>query len=173
MAHSRGFRNQIRSPRRRTEWFAGVGSQAATALSGVGSTLLGNSIVTTFGEETLVRTRGLLSIVMKTAASVGEGFLGAVGIGIVSTAALTAGVASVPTPVTEVSWDGWLWHTFFALHESLGGGGEHVLQIPIDSKAMRKLETDMSFYAVVEVGVEIGTATADVFLDTRMLAKLP
>ena len=42
----------------------------------------------------------------------------------------------------------------------------------MDSKAMRKLNVQDSIYAIIEVE-EIATATASVFMDTRMLFALP
>ena len=37
---------------------------------------------------------------------------------------------------------------------------------------MRKVDMDMSLYAMLQV-TEIGTAVMDVFFDTRVLSKLP
>ena len=109
MSHSRGFPRRS-SPRRRTEWSEGVGGNAVTMISIGGNTLLGSFLVTTFGEETLVRVRGLLHCVLTAATAVGDGYFGAVGIGLATTAAVAAGAASVPTPITELGWDGWLYH---------------------------------------------------------------
>jgi len=113
----------------------------------------------------------------------GDGFVGAVGIGIASLAAVTAGIASVPTPITEEGADNWLWHRYFRISSPFATGTTAVnglamnvipgaLRVEIDSKSMRKFPQDLSIYAAIEV-VEGGTATADAFLNTRFLAKLP
>jgi len=171
---SRGFPRGHPS-RRRTEWFFGVGGTALASQSDSSAQFLGASVTTSFGEETVVRIRGLFDMFLVSSTSPGDGFFGAVGIGIATVAAITAGVASVPTPITEQDWDGWLWHHFFSVHESsadeAGSGSSHH-RMEIDSKAMRRLQGDMGLYAMVEA-VEIGTAAASMFLDTRMLSKLP
>ena len=81
-----------------------------------------------------------------TAAAAGDGFFGAVGIGIVTNQAFVAGVTSMPEPFDEVNWDGWMWHFFFDIRSvtaTIGDGvnAASVSQLlTIDSKAMRKLE---------------------------------
>ena len=176
MARGRSF--TARAPRRKTQWFGGPGSTAVTAVTASGSQLLGVAVSAAAGQEdhTLIRTRGILDIVMTSATSGGDGFFGAVGIGLVTTPAIVAGVASVPTPISEVEWDGWLWHSFFSVHASIGGAFNNpssAFRMEIDSKAMRKLEgTQMSLYAAIEV-VEIGASAISVFLNTRTLHKLP
>ena len=124
--------------------------------------------------ETLVRTRGIFEAVLKTATSAGDGYFGAIGIGRVSTPAFVAGIVSMPTPLTDLAWDGWLYHSFFSLHAGVAGdsAASSTQRIEIDSKAMRKLGTDETFYAAMEV-IEVGTATMSLFLNTRMLSKLP
>ena len=179
MASNR-FRTPMRGSRqgksRRTEWFEGVGGVTPVAFTASSVSLLGSGIITNVGEETLIRTRGLLDIFLKTAGSAGDGFFGAIGIGLVSSAAFTGGIASVPTPITELAWDGWLWHTFFSVHgdqvsgEAARGSGHYRKEI--DSKAMRIVEGEMTLYAAAEV-VEVGVATMDIFLNTRFLSKLP
>jgi len=173
MPASRGFRSR-QSPRRRTEWFQGVGGTAITSVASSSAGFLGGGVVTTFGEETLVRTRGILDLTMIAVTSPGDGFFGAVGIGLATSAAVAAGIASVPTPITESGWDGWLWHSFVSVHGGItliANESSHQ-RVEIDSKAMRKVQDDMTLFAAFEV-VEIGSAVMSVFLDTRMLSKLP
>jgi len=174
MALSRGFPNR-QSRRRRTEWFQGVGDTGVTTFTGSGVSILGSGIITTFGEETLARTRGLLDVQLTSSTSAGDGYFGAVGIGIGTSAAFAVGAGSLPSPITELGWDGWLWHQFISVHEDSadgqGGGAAHQ-RVEVDSKAMRKLNTDETFFAMAEV-VEIGTAVMTIFFDTRFLATLP
>jgi len=133
--------------------------------------LVGSVISPTSGPLTLIRTRGLLTLLLTGATSAGDGFQGAFGIGRVTSAALDVGIGSVPSPIAELAWDGWLYHTFFSCHAqdtSLRGGIAQAMQIVIDSKAMRKFDVQEDIYAAIE-SVEIGTAAMSVFFDSRML----
>jgi len=93
----------------------------------------------------------------------------------VTAAAVTAGVASVPTPITEVEWEGWLWHEFFSFHSPVataGIGSAAREKIVIDSKAMRKVETQDVVILVMEAVVS-GAASMTIMGQSRMLIKLP
>ena len=112
---------------------------------------------------TLVRTRGDLSLFLSIATDVG-GYHGAFGIAVASAPAVVAGILSVPTPITEEDWDGWLYHRYFSC---FAGGAiaaataaqqadqvnatSAALHFEVDSKAMRKLSVDESVYAAIEV----------------------
>ncbi len=131
-------------------------------------------VTPTAGELTVLRTRGIFeAFINGPGATDGDGYFGAVGIGKVALPAFTAGIASMPTPITEVSWDGWLWHFFFSVHASdtsfAPGPVMHQREM-IDSKAMRKFDGDEIFFAAIEV-VEIGAANLNVFLDSRILVQ--
>ena len=160
--------NQRRAVKRRTHWSEMFGEATFTAS---GPKLLASSLVGHEG-ETLVRARGIGSLNLLTASAVGDGYVGAIGVAKVTTAAVTAGVGSIPTPVTEASWDGWLLHRFFNCRRSLGvgGPGEHVL-MELDSKAMRKVNEDESIVVVAE-GTLIGTSTATVSVRLRFLSMV-
>jgi len=176
MPRSRGFpsRTTIRSPRRKVEWFGGVGGTGLTSVSASVAVLLGSGIITGFGEETLIRVRGLFDMFLVSSTSPGDGFFGAIGIGLAPTSAFLAGAASLPQPISELGWDGWLFHHFVSIHEGSpdeAGSGSSQHRFEIDSKAMRIVNTDMTLFAMLEV-LEIGTASASVFCDTRFLSKL-
>ena len=157
-----------RAARRRTHWTA---SNTAVTLTATGSTLLITSQTGHEG-ETLARVRGLLSVVLESAAGIGDGFFGALGMAIVTSAAAAAGVASIPTPLTEQGWDGWLLHRYFAVHRGLADGGASPhLQLELDSKAMRKTSEDEALVSVLEVA-ETGTAQCSVFLGQRVLSMI-
>ena len=112
---------------------------------------------------TLVRTRGRLQIFLLSGTTAGDGFSGAFGIAVVTLAAFNAGVASIPTPITEQSWDGWLFwqavqiHTAGALNGGVStdidqlGGQISAQTFEIDSKAMRKLRIDDVIVGVMEL----------------------
>jgi len=174
MAHSRGnFRSNLnRSPRRETSWGVGPGGTAATRFTASSVAFVGATITPLDFGITVVRTRGFLSAALIATAAAGEGFQGAFGIGFATAAAVAAGIASVPTPITEQGADSWLYWSAFSLHS---GDEAHAVteewREVVDSKAMRKFPNDMTIYAAMEV-VEIGAATMDVFFDSRILAKL-
>jgi len=162
--------------RRKTAWSAGPGGTGLTSLSGSNTFFLGATLTPSINGLTIVRTRGQFEIILLAATSPGDGFRGAFGIGIATAAAVSAGVTAVPFPITEVGSNNWLYHRFFGIHASAAGGvlggATEVLRIEIDSKAMRRFRGEDAVYCAIEV-VEIGTATASVFFDSRMLLKLP
>jgi len=180
MALRRGFpvRNQIRSKRRQVAW--GVGPNAQGQISSVT-----NSVVWTNGvvllldvESTIVRIRGDMLLRITAAAAAGDGFSGAVGMGIVNSQAFAAGIVSMPTPVTEADWPGWMYHRFFNIKAPTGtladgANADAIVQrLEIDSKAMRKIGTEEVFFGAIQF-VEVGTSTIVWDADTRILLKLP
>jgi len=172
--------------RHRSSWESGPETTAGGgAQSLVSSTadLASTAVQATVDGLTLIRTRGELVCFLKTAASDANGFHGAFGIAKVTSAAFLAGVASVPTPITEESWDGWLYHRYFSLFSAgpiaVATAAQEALQvnnvcaalrIEVDSKAMRKQDVDEAFYAAIEV-VEVGTATMSWTFNSRILIK--
>ena len=172
-----GSRPMVRGPKRLTQWGQGPGGAASTSFASSTASLLGSGIA--FGASgTVVRIRGHFSAFLESFTSAGDGFHGAVGIGLVSAAAFAAGIASVPTPITESAWDGWLWHNFFDCFGALAAGSTNVgvhgnsgVSIDIDTKAMRKVSDEMTIFAAAEVA-ESGTAIMNAHLDSRLLLKL-
>ena len=133
----------------------------------------------TFGASgTVIRIRGRFSAFLNSYTSAGDGYQGAFGIGVATSAAFNAGVASLPTPITEQAWDGWMYYTIFGVHGSLAAGSSSVgvhsntaFDIEVDTKAMRKVSDEITVFPMLEV-VEIGTAVMSVFFDSRLLLKL-
>ena len=174
MALRRGFsRTGPQRSKRLTEWGLGPGGTGVTNLVGTGSAILGSGVAFT-AKTTVIRIRGLFSITLQIATSLGDGFFGAVGIAMVQTPAFTAGIASLPTPVTEANSDAWLWHSYFDVRRAIdpGSNGSGFQRIVVDSKAMRKAEGfENTIYAAVEL-TEVGAADVDIFFDSRLLGKL-
>ena len=166
----------IQRIKRLTDWGLGPVSGASSvplAVTGTGQQLgIGIALVLE-SAVTLVRIRGDFLFFLKTATAVGDGFSGALGIGLVTNEAFAVGATAVPGPVSEADWNGWVFHTFFNVLSPLGGssGGATHQRITMDSKAMRKWSEGMTLVPVLEV-VEHGTATADAFFDSRILVKL-
>ena len=180
MARGRGFplRSQFRNrSRRSTTW--GLGPNATPiALSGSGSALwTASSSLLLESKVTITRVRGHAFLMMLTAAASGDGFQGAIGMGVFSSEAVAAGAASIPGPQSDSDWDGWLYHQFFNVHfinatQTSGvNAAVGVVRIDIDSKAMRIQEDSQLLVGVIEQ-TENGTATAEFWADTRILDKL-
>jgi len=181
MAPRRGFRPVRIGSRRQTSWGLGPGGTAPTVVNSNVAIFLGSFVSPTVDGDTVVRIRGHLSAYLLLATATNDGFAGAFGIGIASAAAITAGAASVPTPITEQDADNWLFHQYFSVKSPVAfasGAAQNgpdiasSFRMDVDSKAMRKVSSDAGIYAMVEV-VEVGTASMEVAFDSRMLLKLP
>jgi len=175
----------IRAPKRLSSWEGSVASGtngSGQTLASSAATLFGTSFLFT-SDVTIVRQRGEFLAFLESATATADGLFGAIGIAKASTAAVTAGAASVPTPITEESWDGWLYHRYFSLMAPApiagGAAADGDLSIPttaavrieVDSKAMRKIGNLESLYGAIELTL-IGTASMRVFFNSRMLVKL-
>jgi len=176
-----------RASRRKTSWALGPKSGIG---GGVGSNLTASSVVlgavgaaAALDGITVIRIRGELMLRLNTASSQGNGFHGAVGVGLARNPAFTAGIASLPTPITEEFQDNWLWHQYFACLAngaitaagvSLSGGQSDgttaALRVQVDSKAMRKLNIGDTIYVAIEA-TEVGTAQLAWSFNSRMLVK--
>ena len=163
----RNFRGRSDSNRRKTEWsvydqggFTNVASAGATILSGISFENPG----------TIVRTRGMIGL-KPTNPEVSVEIVGAFGIGLVSAEAFAAGVASVPEPFTDSDWGGWMVIESFAFDWDFGtgvGAQFDSIMLPIDSKAMRKVEPS----TVMVVVAESLTGAFDIVDGTRLLQML-
>ena len=164
--------------RRRVGWEEGTGGTGSETVGASSSIIVGSSLAVLADGFTLVRMRGHISAFLTAVTGAGDGFTGAFGIGLATTAAIAVGVSAVPTPITEQDWDGWLYWTPFwcrGVKASSTDGANAVsgaFRQEIDSKSMRKVGESMSFYAAFEV-VETGSAVMEFMHDSRMLFKLP
>jgi len=164
--------------RRATSWDTGAGGTTPTVVSSGIAQFVGSAAAATTDGLTIVRTRGHLAMFLESVTSAMDSLTGAFGIGIATSAAIAAGIASVPTPLTEQAWEGWMyWSSFTILgRTAVEADGVNdsagVIREVIDSKAMRKINSDMSIYAAIET-VEVGAANMDVYFDSRVLSKLP
>ena len=175
MARSnQSFRRGLsRSTARRPSW--SQGPEGIVTRTASGQSLL-TGAQANVDELTVIRTRGILDVIMTAGAAALDGYDGAVGICVVSENAFNAGVGSVPSPTVDIAWDGWLWYQMIhvkTLTTTFADGVNAqsvVARYIIDSKVMRK--TNLSDVIVVVIDVaEVGTATATFHLDTRLLIK--
>ena len=182
---ARSFQNQGRSrgsfpARRKRSWEVGPGSGTGLLnTTASGSLILGSGSQTTSDDLTVARIRGQFSYWINQAAATGDGYVGAFGIGKVEANAFAVGVTAVPTPVTDPEWDGWMfWHPISAIAtvdaETLSITGRVGAQwVPVDTKAMRKMDLGDVIYAVVEVTEVAGASTLVMAMDSRMLVLIP
>jgi len=161
-------RTFTRGARRRTHW---TELRAVPAdFSATGSTLIASAAAGHEG-ETIVRTRGLVSAVLTAASSSGDGFFGAFGMAIVTVAAATIGITAIPTPLAEAGWDGWFVHRYFDCRSGLASGSDRLVNLELDSKAMRKANEDEQIVMVLEV-IESGTAVMRLGAAVRILSQV-
>ncbi len=166
--------------RRQVAWGIGPGASVVVAApSASQANILGGGVVLVNEEKaTIVRIRGSVQAFLTTASAAGDGFHCAMGIALVTSQAFAAGVASLPHPIDESDWDGWMYHRFFDLHSAfatLVGGfvvnDQSSIQFEVDTKAMRKWTENMTVVGVLQ-SVEQGTASMNMFFDSRLLVKL-
>ena len=127
---------------------------------------------------TAIRIRGEFTLGLSVITSINDGFL-KIGLGIcnVTENAFNAGTASVPAPLTDIGWDGWMWHQLLGEFRGFsttptGRGPLEAVRMPIDSKAMRKVKQTDVLIGVIEVGAETGAATILFSAVTRVLDKI-
>ena len=177
MARFRGsrFPRSTQGSRRQTSWNEGVFG-VTPVLSGTGPSMVATGQQATEDGLTLIRVRGHVTIDVTAVPLLSANFFRlAMGLCIVSENAAGVGITAVPQPLTDIGWDGWLWHwTGIAgvvpgtVRSTVGG----VVSVEVDSKAMRKFKLSDILVGVIEV-VETGDAgTIITQWQTRILAKL-
>jgi len=179
VALRRGFHgrsNQTRS-KRATTWTVAPNA-IDMAFSTSSQQIWTNGVVlVTEDKATIVRVRGEMGFFLRSLTALGDGFRVACGLCLVTDQAFAIGSTAVPGPISELDWDGWLWHRFFDIRgvtATIADGvnaGAVQLRVPIDSKAMRKWDEGMTLIGVTEVVIS-GTAVLEQQGDARLLAKL-
>ena len=182
MARSRGsFQGRGRSRPTGRTWDIGPGSTGINGgsidITGNGS-ILGSGVSPTTDKLTIMRTRGELLITADIDA-ITEGAHLAVGLGIVTADAFAVGRTAVPSPIADEGWDGWYWHSYVMIGgavnttDVVGSAqlGSSIWRVEIDSKAMRKIDTDeIAFFAIGMADLE-GTTQVICRCRTRMLVQ--
>ncbi len=180
MARPRGFPHRIQGrPRRKSSWGFGPDANGITISTEDVNTIWTNGIVLTQENKvTITRIHGLFHIVLTAVNSAASGFRGAMGFGIVNEEAFTAGVDSLPHPVADAQWTGWMWHQRFdvrsitaAIADGSNAGAIHQRGM-IDVKAQRIFGANDVLFGVIEADNETGTAILRLDADTRMLVLL-
>ena len=177
MARQNRFTSRLRSgAKRATAWVTGpVGLTAG--LTGTGSSLFANGLQSTLDGNTIVRIRGMVTMQVSVVPNLATPnlFAYAVGMCVVSENAFGVGITAVPTPLTDIAWDGWMFHSM-GIGGIVPGAGNPTADEPVafevDSKAMRKFKNTDVLIAVLEVS-ELGTAgTITAEIESRTLIKL-
>ena len=164
---------------RPTSWALGPSSFSSAITSSVNTLWTGQIVggATGTGDNTIIRTRGRIRALLLTSAAAGDGFAYGLGIALVENTALAAGAGSLPGPVTEADWDGWLWHSYGQVQSTTATIADGVnassasMVHEIDSKAMRKWDVNaMTLVGLIET-VELGTAGMELVGHCRVLLK--
>ena len=132
-----------------TQW-VGPPDQGFISVAAGGATLI--SFLSFEEAATLVRVRGAVAFRYNSYAA-DASIVGAIGIGIVSTEAFTAGIASIPEPYSDGDWGGWMvWRSFAHHFQSITQAGVLLgdMSIEIDSKAMRKVSPNETAVFIAE-----------------------
>jgi len=172
---------QRHAPRERRKSFWGVGPNAVNMTrTAAGPQVWTQGTTLASGTQgTITRIHGqFLSFLSATSVANG-GYDCAVGFGIVSAEAFAAGVASMPSAATDSDWDGWMFHKFYELRSNNATLADGVnaaaatFRFDIDVKAQRILRSDDVLFGSWDSLGEVGTATAFLQSDTRVLVLLP
>ena len=173
-SHKSGFLLRNGVQRRQTQW-VGVTETSTTLAAANSSALisLGNAALLADTPFTIVRTR-LTWYVRSDQTAALEGYQTAIGMGVFSDAAIQVGVASLPTPFTDLGSDAWLMHEtiagVFIFISGVGIDPVGGILRQLDSKAMRKVEDGDN---IAIVGENSGNAFGSVGqLSGRFLIKL-
>ena len=154
-----------RGPRRAMDWSASAPLAAFQTIAASTVSLL-QTFTPIAGGETVIRTRGLVSI-QSDSVTASENQIGAFGICVVTAQAESVGITAIPHPVTDAAWGGWFVHRYFSNQlKFLDGTGlypQWATHYEIDSKGMRKLDEDERLVVVVENAAAVGMLIADQF----------
>ena len=168
-----------RTVRRLTEWVNVLPVSAGVALTGT-QTLgnLGTALgVSTGLKGTIVRIRGE-ALVHFDPTSAQDVFFVAMGLGMFSSDGFAAGPASVPSPLDDPDWGGWIWHKLFAFGPAVSATEDdaslaQTVRQEIDSKAMRKWSPNETLGFSVDGQIFNGGGTYDYSAICRVLFLNP
>ena len=157
---------------RKTVWAGTAEASVTWTVVGVSAKVI---LLSTTPTEplTVIRNRALLGVKSDQFAA-SEVQMGAFGLAVVSTDALNAGAASVPGPMSDPSFGGWM--LFEPFSQDLKVGSQVGIEPKFgdmrnaDSKAMRKIDDGESLVLVYESGQN--SLGVSVFANLRTLSKL-
>jgi len=172
------YRRRVNAVRRRTGWDIGPTISTQEVVSADGSVLFSGAQQTLGDGHTICRIRGEILVAMTSFSAADDAFKFAFGIGVTTSEAFAAGVASLKLPLSDQTWEGWMWHSYGHVAASMlsaagNFGPASVWRCPVDTKAMRKLEDNDILYCVGEFDEVNDGASCIVMGQMRTLLMLP
>ena len=161
-------RRFVRTTKRRVNWEVFANSSLAAGAGSAVFTLVSEAILEAGPSPTIVRVRGEFWAKSQTSAVNARVTAGII---VVTNKALAAGVASLPSPLTDGGSD-WLWWDTYGLAWQTGEPIESgAVRRVIDSKAMRKVGLNQVLVMVIETTSISGTPSVDMSFAGRVLLK--
>ena len=140
--------------RRSTSWEGASINLTTTTGTSVFQTIVSEAIIEQITKPTVVRIRGELNFRMTAQGASVTASNQFVGIKVATQSAIAAGIASLELPATGIGSD-WIW--WYATSFQTTTASEHALgadsttnRVVIDSKAMRKVGSNMALILVAE-----------------------
>ena len=167
-------RRMVAATRRRVmSWNGAVVDLATVDVSAISfATIVSEAILEEYPTPTIVRIRGHMLCIADTTMTSGAFGMIAIGIILVTRAALVAG--AVPDPITDVGSE-WMWYHTSTIGETTSSsviGREIVIdRFEVDTKAMRKVKPNEALVLVAKAVTCEGTTVANLCGIIRVLAK--
>ncbi len=172
MAVRRGFR---RAAVRRPTFWEGAIAQMSLASGGASvATIVSEANLEAVPNGTIVRVRGSVLVQATAAGAVDAESIVNWGIMLVNAPAFAAGIASLPTPRTDIGSDWLAWgSTGIHAHSTAVAGNElsAMERIEVDSKAMRKVGLNQVLVFTAEDSVITSTIVSSLVISLRVLFK--
>ncbi len=161
--------------RRLTDWGVQLATTGRIAIPANSKVLVAAVTAAVLEEQapaTIVRTRGYLSVLTDNVTA-SETQIGAFGCALFNSVSLNAGIASLPSPGTDGTFDGWfVWSAFgqaTQVNSAIGFNTLAAERIEVDSKAMRKFDRDLGLAFIVDN--QHATNAFNVMFNFRLLIK--
>ncbi len=174
MARRSVGRTLVRTPKRPTFWEGATGAFSLTTGTVSTATVVSEATLENTPNPTLIRIHGHVFVHVTARGAAGDAIV--LGLGMIpqSSAAVAAGVASMPLPVTDVS-SPWIMHRQVVLDSNIAPpNGTDIganLHIVIDNKSMRKFDLNQALQFNVQNTVIAGTLSVSIAFAFRFLFK--
>jgi len=174
MARRSVGRTLVRTPKRPTFWEGATGAFTLTTGTVSTSTVVTEATLENTPNPTLIRIHGHIFVHVTARGAAGDAAI--LGLGMIpqSSAAVAAGVTSMPVPITDVS-SPWLFHRQVVLDSNIAppngtdiGGNYHII---VDNKSMRKFDLNQALQLTVQNLAIAGTLSLSVAFAFRFLFK--
>ena len=169
MARGRVLRRSAAAPRRQTQWIAlTVNWTNFSASTFVNMGQFAQAQLVNLVPFTIVRTVGICCVSIDPNPILNQDFSMAFG----GCVAREQSGNQLPAPFANADSDAWFWHQFAAMEYETDTGGDNVIsmQIPVDSKAQRKVSDGDKISFLAQGGSAADGFEAALYL--RILLKL-